>query len=263
MASYKRSAWLMCLSAGVALSMAGSVLAQNDRKKDVKPTTAPPTSTPAKPETTKAQPPTDVKGGISDAEMAAMMAAAEPGESHKFLEKFEGKWTGTVKHWMAPGQTPSESTTTGKQKMELGGRYLYSTFEGDMGPEMGGAKFHGHGIMGYNNSLKKFQSSWVDNMGTGVEYNQGTLDASGKTLTLSGDMTNPRGAGTVKARWVLKWTGDNTYVEELYMPDSDGKEFKTMELSFKRTGKSEAGTHDGDKPEGKDKDKAKDKSRGN
>lgn len=236
MASQKRSAWSMCLAAGLVVSLAVPALAQNEGKKELK--SAP--GRPAAKETVKAQPPAEKK----DAPAGHEMPADEPGEMHKFLAKFEGKWSGTVKHSYDPSQPPTESQTSGKQWMEFGGRYLFSTFEGDMGPEAGGQRFRGHGIMGYNNTLKKFQSTWVDNMSTAVENNAGTLDASGKVLTLTGNMTNAMAGGTVKARWVITWTGPDSYTEDFYMPGPDGKEFKTMELNFKRAGKSEADKKD-------------------
>ena len=245
MRSKNHSVWMTCLSAGMAMSLAGSVLAQAQPEK--KPA-AQPTKAPAKVEQPKGAQP------AVDPAMAAMMAAAAPGENHKLLAKFEGEWTGAVKMWMAPGQTPTESTSSAHQKVEMGGRYLYSHIDG----EFMGDKFKGVRVIGYNNVLKKFQSSWIDNMGTGIETASGTYDAATKTYAFSGEMTCPEKGGTVTCRSTIQWTGDNTFVEKMYAPGPDGKEFLTMEISCKRgSAKSEADKHDGDKHEGKEKGKGK------
>lgn len=243
----KCSVLTMCLAAGMALALAAPSLAQNERKKEIQPTKAPaptqapaPGAVPAKVQPSGGQP-------AMDPAMAAMIAAGTPGENHALLAKFEGSWNGTVKMWMAPGETPTESPTTANQKMEMDGRYLYSHFKGDFM----GQKFKGVGIMGYNNVLKKFQTTWIDNMGTGVETSAGSYDSATKTYNFSGEMTCPEKGGTVMSRCTLQWTGADSYVEKMYAPGPDGKEFLTMEISFKRSaGKSEGDKHEA-KPKGK------------
>src|SRR5436190_2226869 len=157
MFSHKQSGWLMCLSAGIALSMAGAALAQNERgKKEVKPATATPATTPVKPDTTKAQP--------------AKEAGAQPGFDPAMQAKF---------------------------------------------------------------------------------------DAASQYFNMAADITDPISGRAYKARGVIHWTGENSYVEEFYRPGPDGKEMKEMEISFTRAAKSEA---DRDKKEHEVKHEGKDKS---
>lgn len=176
----------------------------------------------------------DAQGAQPDMKaMEEMMAkAAMPGENHKRLAAFAGEWDGTVKMWMDPAATPMESPTTCVAKMEMDGRYLYSHYTGDMM----GQKFTGVGVMGYNNVTKEFESSWIDNMGTGVETSSGKASADGKEITLYGAMTDPTQGKKIKSREILKWTGADSYSMEFYMPGPDGKEVKSMEINFHRKG---------------------------
>ena len=45
-------------------------------------------------------------------------------------------------------------------------------------------QFKGMGVEGYDNVKKKFVSSWIDNMGTGIQFSEGTYDPATKTFTL-------------------------------------------------------------------------------
>src|SRR5688572_30907824 len=61
-------------------------------------------------------PAADPSQGQMSPEMQEMMAKAEklgkPGEQHKVLDNFAGKWTYTTKGWMKPGDPPMESKGT-------------------------------------------------------------------------------------------------------------------------------------------------------
>ena len=45
-------------------------------------------------------------------------------------------------------------------------------------------QFKGMGVEGYDNVKKKFVGSWIDNMGTGIQFSDGTYDPATKTLHL-------------------------------------------------------------------------------
>lgn len=232
MASHKCRA--LIVSTVSLFLMAGSALAQNN---------AP--AAPAKVEPAKVQP-TKVKetakeaakdpnkGGQPDmqAMQEIMTKAAAVGEHHKFLAAFAGEWEGTAKMWMDPAGTPIESPTSCVSKMEMDGRYLYSHYTGDMM----GQKFKGVGIIGYNNTTKEFETSWIDNMGTGVETSTGKCSADGKEFTFTGQMTEPMAGKKIASREVMKWTNADTFVNEFYMPGPDGKEMKAMEITLHRKG---------------------------
>jgi Protein of unknown function (DUF1579) len=163
-------------------------------------------------------------------EMEAMMKAMTPGEPHKHLARMAGDWTFTNKMWMAPGQPPAESSGTMHGEMILGGRYVQTVWKGDMM----GMPFEGHGTDGYDNVAKKYVSSWVDNMSTGIMYSTGSCDADGLKCESKGSMMDPMTGKDSYMRSVVTWTGNDGFVMQMYGPDPAGKEFQWMEMSVKR-----------------------------
>jgi hypothetical protein len=170
--------------------------------------------------------------GMGDPAMhEAMMKAMSPGEPHKHLAKMAGDWTFTNKMWMAPGQPPMESSGTMHAETILGGRYVSAVWKGDMM----GMPFEGHGTEGYDNLAKKYVSTWVDNMGTGILYSTGTCEADNRKCESKGSMIDPMTGKDSYMRSVINWTDDNNFVMQMYGPDSStGKEFQWMEMTVKR-----------------------------
>jgi hypothetical protein len=93
--------------------------------------------------------------------------------------------------------------------------------------------FEGHGLTGYDNSRKVFQSTWIDNMGTGITYMEGTFDPSTKMITFTGKMVDPMSGknGDVKQTW--KFVDDNNILLEMYSVQG-GQDTKTMEIKLTR-----------------------------
>lgn len=162
--------------------------------------------------------------------MAAMMKAAQPGEEHKHLGRMAGDWEYTSKMWMAPGQAPDESKGTMHGEMLMGGRYVQHHWQGIMA----GMPFEGMGTEGYDNMTKKFVSTWIDNMGTGVMMSSGTCDATGKVCTMTGDMPDPMSGKTLTSKMVVTWTDNDHFKNEMFMKDPSGAETKMMEISASR-----------------------------
>jgi hypothetical protein len=187
-------------------------------------------STPAKPADAK---PDDAQM------MAIMMDLAKPGENHKILEESVGSWTYTTKFWMSPDTNtpPMESFGTAVTKPIMGGRYFQTDHKGKM--QMPGAdgkmtdmEFHGMQIDGFDNVKKKFVSSWVDNMGTGIMLSEGTYDPATKTITYTSE-EEPMPGMKMKVRELVKLTDKDHHTFEFY-EDRGGSEVKTMEITSTR-----------------------------
>jgi len=160
--------------------------------------------------------------------MDAMMKAAAPSEQHALLAKLAGRWTTTVKAWMAPGQAPVESAGSAEITMTLGGRFYHEQFKGDFM----GMPFEGVGFGGYDNVTKKFQATWADTMGTGLMLMKGDYDPATKSFTYMGEFTDPMGKpSTMKI--VQKWVDADTHVSEFYETAAPGQP-KIMEITYKR-----------------------------
>jgi len=154
---------------------------------------------------------------------------ATPGEPHKQLASLAGSWTTKTKMWMEPNKPPTETTGFCEQKVILEGRFLQQECTGEM---MGGS-FTGIGVTGYDNQTKKYVSTWMDSMGTGIFVMEGTGSADGKTFTQKGSHADPV-QGQMKHRAVTRIVNDNTEVFEMYGAGKDGKEMKMMEIIYTR-----------------------------
>ena len=121
--------------------------------------------------------------------MEAYAKLAAPGEPHKLFSSLAGRWTTKTKSWMEPGKPPMESTGSADMKMLLGDRFLQQEFSG----EMMGQPYSGIGISAYDNLRKRYVSTWIDSMGTGIFVMEGTASDDGKTITLTGQHDEPGG----------------------------------------------------------------------
>lgn len=166
-------------------------------------------------------------------DMQAMMDVykklATPGEPHKQLASMAGSWTTRTKHWMELNKPPMESAGSCEQKMLLDGRFLQQECTG----EMMGSPFTGIGVIGYDNHTKKYVSTWMDSMGTGIFVMEGTASADGRTITQKGRYDDPI-EGPMKLRGVTKIVDDKTELFEMYGTGKNGKEMKMMEITYTR-----------------------------
>jgi Protein of unknown function (DUF1579) len=160
---------------------------------------------------------------------AEMMPMPKPGPEHELLKKEVGTWEATVE-MMAP--TPGASSTTSKgteTSRMVGGLWLVTEFKGDMMNQ----PFEGHGVAGYDPNKKKYVSTWVDSMSTGLSAGESTYDAAAKTMT--GWMEGPNPDGTMgKMKMVTKYEDDDTRVFTMSMVGPDGKEAPAMKITYKR-----------------------------
>jgi len=154
---------------------------------------------------------------------------AQPGEPHKLFASLAGSWTTQTKEWMEPGKPPSESTGTADMKMLLDGRFLHQEYTG----QMMGQPYSGVGIDAYDNLTKKYTTVWMDSMGTGIFFMEGTASADGKTITLKGSHPEP-GGGKMTHRAVWKILDNDNQIFEMYGAHGKEKEMKFLEITYTR-----------------------------
>jgi hypothetical protein len=169
-------------------------------------------------------------GQAADPMMAKWMEFASPGAAHKVLDPKVGKWTLKVKMFQ-PGQPTQESPGTSEMKWIMDGRYLSDTTDGSFM----NMPFKGMGMTGYDNLKKKYVSTWVDNMGTGISYAEGTYDAASKTFTYSGQSPDVMAGKYVPSRMTEKWTDADHWTMQMFAPGADGKEMMQMQIDYARS----------------------------
>lgn len=135
----------------------------------------------------------------------------KPGPEHEVLKKLEGTWDTTMK----AGGMEFKGTVT--YKMEVGGLWLVSNLESDLG----GQKFFGKGLDSYDTNKKKYVGIWVDSMSTSPMMMEGNYDKAKKSMTMSGEGPGMDGKPT-KYKSVTVMPDDDTINMQMYM--GDGKE---------------------------------------
>jgi hypothetical protein len=119
--------------------------------------------------------------------MRQMQEMTKPGPNHKFFESWVGKWDTTTKVFPKPGSPPLEYQGHSEFSWLMDGRWLQERFEG----QFMGMAHTGFGLSGYDNFDKRFVGCWVDNLSTAMITLTGSLDPTGKILTLFGQMDEP------------------------------------------------------------------------
>jgi len=174
--------------------------------------------------------------------MKQMMEMSKLNENHKLLTDLDGNWNYTIKFWMNPDPNapPQQSKGTATRKSVMGGRYVMMDVSGKMqmpgeDGKMKDMQFRGLGVEGYDNVKKKFVASWIDNMGTGIQFSDGTYDPATKTLTYTSEMEPVPGMKT-PVREVIK-IADNNHMTLEWYENHGAQEKKTMEINYARAGK--------------------------
>ena len=158
----------------------------------------------------------------------AWAAYMTPGEPHKMLALNDGKWDAEITFYYNP-DTPSVNKVSCENKMILGGRYQQSVYDG----KVEGMPFAGISTLAYDNARKVYISTWIDNMGTGMMYLEGTFDAGNQTMLMTGKTVDVTSGKDIEIRETLKIVDKDTQLMEMF-DTKDGKETKTMSIVLKR-----------------------------
>jgi hypothetical protein len=169
--------------------------------------------------------------GWTEADMMACMEAGTPGAEHKRLAADVGEWTSECMMWMAPDTEPLKSQGTSEVTTILDGRFTHVEMEGDMM----GQPFKGYGLYGFDNVAKKYVSTWIDSMTTGIMTGDGKASSDGKTITWTYTGNCPLTKKPITMREIDTTVDANTKTLEMWGPDpKTGKEYKSMFITLKR-----------------------------
>jgi len=163
--------------------------------------------------------------------MEAWKKMSEPGEFHAHLQPLVGRWNQVTKHRMSPDQPWEESTGIAEYRWILDGRFLQQDVKGEMAE---GYPFIGLGIMAYDNVKRKYVSVWADNFMSGFMLAEGACDDSGKVITFQGEYSDPMTGKIQKDKSVFRIINNDKHVFEMYGTTPDGKEFRSLEVTYTR-----------------------------
>jgi len=163
--------------------------------------------------------------------MEAWMKANAPGEPHEFLKKFVGDWKVVSRYRPDPGAPWAETSGTSEIKMIMGDRFLLERVKG----QMEGMPWEGMGVTGYDNAKKKYTSTWIDSMTTGIMIGYGDKDEHGPQIVFHGTYDDPiSGQKDKPNKTILKFITEKKYVTEMYEKDEKGDWYKNLEVTYTR-----------------------------
>jgi len=158
------------------------------------------------------------------------MKLTMPGEHHAHMKKLVGEFDYTITLYM-PGAAPQPFTGHRSAKMIMGDRYLDESYSGTFM----GMPFEGHGTMAYDNVQKKYLSTWIDNMGTGIMFGSGLCANNGTVWNMNAEMADPMTGKMTPERSVTTLVDADHMTMVMFGPGPDGKEMKMMEIAATRS----------------------------
>jgi Protein of unknown function (DUF1579) len=162
----------------------------------------------------------------------------KPGPEHQKLHAHAGTWDAAID---AMGE---QSKGVSVAKVELGGFWLVDHFTADFG----GMAFEGRGFTGYDPIKGKYVGTWCDSFSPSMMVLEGSYDAAGKMLTMSGMGVGQDGKPAMH-RMVTTLTGANTMTFEMFVTGADGTEAPMMKITYTRRLDKEGKGQKGEKGE--------------
>lgn len=147
----------------------------------------------------------------------------KPGPEHERLQEMEGDWDAVFEM----GGQKSKSTAT--YKSICGGMWMESDFAGDLG----GLKFQGHGLDGYDQKKKKYVGVWVDSLTSAPLHFEGDYDPKSKLLVMTGETLGDDGKPE-KFKNTTETKDKDHFIFKMYMVQADGEDQLAFTIDYKR-----------------------------
>jgi hypothetical protein len=154
----------------------------------------------------------------------------KPQAQHEWLSKLVGEWTYEHECSMGPDSPPMKSTGLERVR-SLGGLWTIGEGEGEM---PGGEVGHVVMTLGYDPAKERFVGTFIGSMMTYMWVYEGTLDPTGKILTLDTVGPNMTGQGMAKYQDIMEFKDDNYRTLSSQFQGEDGKYHGFMVGHYRR-----------------------------
>lgn len=156
---------------------------------------------------------------------------AEPQAQHQWLQKLVGEWTYEHECSAEPGGTPQKFTGT-ESVRSLGGLWTVGEGRGEM---PGGGMATALMTLGYDPLRGRFTGTFVASMMTYLWVYEGTLDASGRVLTLEVEGPDFEAEGKMRLyRDVIEFIDDDHRTLTSSVRGDDGQWTEFMKAHYHR-----------------------------
>ena len=170
----------------------------------------------------------------SQSEMAAAMAKAkrftQPGDAHKVLERFVGKWNTEVRMFGMGKATPPERGTA-EFSWLMPGRWLKMESSGTM-MKLPTQAFM---LLGYDNFKQSYVTTNISSLDTAMTHAEGDMDPSGKALISYGTLDEYlTGEHDKMVKYVWRFNAPNEMVLEVHDLPIGETNTKVVEITFRK-----------------------------
>ncbi len=155
----------------------------------------------------------------------------EPQKEHEWLHKLVGEWTYEFEASTGPGK-PSEKCKGTESVRSMGGLWVLCEGRGEM---PGGGTATMLVTLGYDPQKKRYVGTWIGSMMTSLWVYDGSLDASGKLLTLNTEGPDWTTEGKLaKYKDVIEIESDDERVLTSHVLGDEGKWKTFMTVKYRR-----------------------------
>ena len=154
-----------------------------------------------------------------------------PVKEHAWLQHFVGEWETSVQVMMEPGQPPVKGKGAETARM-LGGFWVIGEGKGEM--ERVPGTMTSLLTLGYDAEKRKYVGTWVDSMNSYLWKYEGSVDASGKVLTLETVGPCPLKPGLVRFKEVTEFRSKDHRVFTSSMQNDDGTWVTLVTADYRR-----------------------------
>lgn len=152
-----------------------------------------------------------------------------PTKEHKWLQKFAGNWDSEMSVFMEPGKPPVKTRSTESFRM-VGGFWV----QGEGKCQMMGQPYSSLLTIGYDPAKKNYFGTWLDSASSYLWKYTGSVDKTGKILTLMTSGPCPMKPGeNVQFKEVTEFKSDDHRVFTSYILDK-GKWIPMVSISSRR-----------------------------
>ena len=154
-----------------------------------------------------------------------------PQSEHDWLQKLVGRWTMEAECVMGPDQAPMKSTGT-EVVRSLGG--LWTIGEGEGTPPGSDQLARSMMTLGFDPSKKQYVGCFVASCMAQIWVYSGTLDASGRILTLDTEGPAFSGNGLAKYQDIIEFLNDDHRTLSSQVLGEDGQWVRFMTAHYRR-----------------------------
>jgi len=172
---------------------------------------------------------------LDKATMDQLSAQMEPSEPHGLLSELAGAWDYELKYRSKRDAKPQLSTGRIEYEPVLGNKFIFGENLAHLNIGGESIPYKSWAILGYDTHKNAYTSVLLDAMRTDISTGTGQYNEKRDVLEETGSFAHPLTGEEKTYRSELQFKDDNTHSQSVFITDGSGKEFKVLEIEFRRS----------------------------